>query len=195
MRELRYGIVASPLGELVVGAGDAGCCLVEYLDRGGLPAIRSRIERRYRGRLVEGECDLLTRVRDELREYFAGGRRAFTFPLDLQGSPFERAVWAALLSISYGRTATYGEIARAAGRPLAARAVGRANGANPLAIVVPCHRVVERGGGLRGYGGGAWRKRVLLELEAGSATRACHVISRARSAGSGSAQMSVRPSR
>jgi AraC family transcriptional regulator of adaptative response/methylated-DNA-[protein]-cysteine methyltransferase len=166
MRELRYRIVDSPIGPLVVGVTDTGCCLVEYVDRGGLQSIRDRIERRYRGSLLAASGGLLTQACDELAGYFAGRRQAFGFPLDLAGTPFERAVWAALRSIPYGRTATYGEIARSVGRPHAARAVGCANGRNPLAIVVPCHRVVQQDGGLRGYGGGLRRKRFLLDLEA-----------------------------
>jgi O-6-methylguanine DNA methyltransferase len=98
-------------------------------------------------------------------EYLAGKRTAFALPLDLRGTPFQLAVWQALLAIPYGATRTYREIARAVGRPRAVRAVGSANGANPLALVVPCHRVVASGGGLGGYGGGLALKRRLLAME------------------------------
>jgi methylated-DNA-[protein]-cysteine S-methyltransferase len=103
----------------------------------------------------------------QLGEYFAGERRAFDVPLDLRGSDFQRAVWAALLEIPYGETASYGDIARRVGRPGKARAVGRANGSNPVAVIVPCHRVIGADGTLTGYGGGLERKRLLLDLEAG----------------------------
>lgn len=106
------------------------------------------------------------RVARELREYAAGRRRRFTFRVEAMGTAFERQVWRELRRIPYGETATYGEIARRVGRPGAARAVGAANGRNPIPIVVPCHRVVAAGGKLGGYGGGLALKRRLLDLEA-----------------------------
>jgi methylated-DNA-[protein]-cysteine S-methyltransferase len=115
----------------------------------------------------------LDRVVTQLTEYFAGRRT--DFDLDLRpdgGSPFERRVWAALLEIPYGETASYGEIAARIGHPGKARAVGRANGRNPIAIVCPCHRVIGSDGSLTGYGGGLENKRTLLDLEAGALTLA-----------------------
>ncbi len=106
------------------------------------------------------------RVAAELREYFAGQRTAFTFPFRAEGSDFERKVWAALAEIPYGETRTYGEVAQAIGQPTAARAVGAANGRNPVPLVVPCHRVVAAGGRLGGFGGGIALKQHLLSLEA-----------------------------
>jgi methylated-DNA-[protein]-cysteine S-methyltransferase len=102
---------------------------------------------------------------EQLEAYFAGQRTAFDLQLDLRGSKFQLQVWEALLTIPYGETRSYGEIAEQIGAPGAARAVGFANGRNPIAIVVPCHRVIGASGGLTGYGGGLHRKRVLLELE------------------------------
>jgi methylated-DNA-[protein]-cysteine S-methyltransferase len=102
---------------------------------------------------------------DQLQAYFAGQRTAFDLQLDLRGSEFQRRVWDALLTIPYGETRSYGEIAEQIGAAGAARAVGLANGRNPIAIIVPCHRVIGTGGGLTGYGGGLDRKRALLELE------------------------------
>jgi len=101
----------------------------------------------------------------ELEEYFAGQRRAFSFPLDLRGTDFQRACWQALLQIPYGETRSYADIARAVGRPQGFRAVGMANNRNPVAIVVPCHRVIASDGTLCGYGGGLDIKRKLLQLE------------------------------
>jgi O-6-methylguanine DNA methyltransferase len=101
----------------------------------------------------------------ELQEYFAGGRRRFSFPLDLRGTRFQLDCWRALLAIPYGETRTYADIARAVGRPQGFRAVGMANNRNPVAIVVPCHRVIASDGTLCGYGGGLEVKRKLLELE------------------------------
>jgi methylated-DNA-[protein]-cysteine S-methyltransferase len=103
---------------------------------------------------------------EQLKEYFAGTRRAFELPLNLVGTPFERQAWLALATIPYGTTVSYGEQARRLGHPRAARAVGAANGRNPVSIVLPCHRVVGVGGALTGYAGGLDAKRTLLEHEA-----------------------------
>jgi methylated-DNA-[protein]-cysteine S-methyltransferase len=110
-------------------------------------------------------------VKTQLAEYFAGERTTFDLPLRPDGgTAFERSVWAELLRIPYGETASYGEIAARVGRPGKARAVGRANGRNPIAIVCPCHRVIGSDGSLVGYGGGLDKKRTLLDLEAGALT-------------------------
>lgn len=108
------------------------------------------------------------RAVEQLEEYFAGARVAFDLPLATNGSPFEEGVWDAVSEIPYGETRSYGEVARAVGRPDRARAVGSANARNPLAIIVPCHRVIGSDGSLTGYGGGLERKRALLELEQGA---------------------------
>ena len=109
---------------------------------------------------------LLDQVEGELREYFAGKRREFSpFPLRLSGTPFQQSVWLALLGLPYGAVCTYGELAAAIGRPRACRAVGAALGRNPIAILLPCHRVLGAGGALTGFGGGLEVKRALLALE------------------------------
>jgi methylated-DNA-[protein]-cysteine S-methyltransferase len=109
-------------------------------------------------------------VTEQLREYFAGERSDFDLPLAAPGTPFQHLVWAALRQIPYGGTASYGQVAEVIGRPGASRAVGLANGANPIGIIVPCHRVVGADGGLTGYGGGLERKQFLLDLERRRAT-------------------------
>lgn len=119
----------------------------------------------------ERETPLLEEARIQLSQYFQGQRRVFDLPLQLKGTPFQRAVWQALVEIPYGETRSYGEIATAIGRPKATRAVGMANHVNPLAIVVPCHRVIGKNGSLTGYAGGLDFKRYLLNLEA--AHRGC----------------------
>lgn len=101
----------------------------------------------------------------ELREYFAGRLREFTFPLAPKGTPFQLAVWNALLEIPYGATTSYSDLALRIGKPSAARAVGAANGANPIPVIIPCHRVIGANGSLTGYGGGIERKQWLLALE------------------------------
>jgi methylated-DNA-[protein]-cysteine S-methyltransferase len=109
-------------------------------------------------------------VRRQLAEYFDGERDEFDVPLEMTGTHFQRRVWRALRQIPYGETTTYGELARRVGRPSASRAVGLANGRNPIAVIVPCHRVIGSDGSLTGYGGGLERKRLLLELEVGRGT-------------------------
>jgi methylated-DNA-[protein]-cysteine S-methyltransferase len=112
---------------------------------------------------------LIAEAAAQLEAYFEGKLRRFDLPLDLGGTNFQRRVWAELLTIPYGETRTYAEVAASIGHPAATRAVGAANGQNPIAIIVPCHRVVRTGGGLGGYGGGLDAKRALLDLERGAA--------------------------
>lgn len=110
--------------------------------------------------------DLLENAAGQLAEYFAGTRREFDLPLHMEGTPFQKDVWNALRNIPYGQTVSYGDVARAIGRPKAFRAVGQANHVNPISIIVPCHRVVGHSGSLTGYGGGMSAKELLLALEA-----------------------------
>ena len=119
-----------------------------------------------------GDEAVLAAAAAQLREYFDGSRRAFDLPLDLEGTPFQRRAWLALAEIPYGATRSYGEQARLLGMPRAARAVGAANGANPVPIVLPCHRLVGADGSLTGFGGGLDVKRWLLDFEAGARPRA-----------------------
>ncbi|HEY7818820.1 MAG TPA: methylated-DNA--[protein]-cysteine S-methyltransferase [Vicinamibacteria bacterium] len=114
---------------------------------------------------------LLLRAGEELRSYFEGRRRTFSLPLAPVGTPFQKRVWTVLREIPYGETVSYTELARRAGRPHAVRAAGAANGRNPISILIPCHRVVGKGGSLTGYGGGLGRKRALLELEGALVSR------------------------
>lgn len=155
----------TPLGPMLAAATDTGVCLLEFLDRRMLSTQMAILERRV-GRVVPGRHAHLERLQAELIEYFAGARRHFSVPLVVPGSPFERGVWDELRRIPAGETRSYDALALALGRPGAARAVGRANGRNRLAIVIPCHRVIGADGALTGYGGGLWRKQALLDLEA-----------------------------
>jgi methylated-DNA-[protein]-cysteine S-methyltransferase len=151
---MRYTTIDSPIGELLL-AGDEG-----RLAR--LEMSPFRIEPDW-----ERDDQAFGVVRRQLREYFAGERQEFDVDLALAGNPFELAVWDALLEIPYGETTSYGEVARRIDHPDAPRAVGLANGRNPVAVIVPCHRVIGADGSLTGYGGGLERKRFLLDLEAG----------------------------
>ena len=155
----------SPLGSLVAAAVDDGVCLLEFGDIARIEAQAPRLRRWFQGPIVAGPHPHLNQLRHELEEYFAGQRREFAVPLVVRGAPFELGVWAALQQIPFGDTRSYADIARAVDNPKAVRAVGSANGRNRLAIVIPCHRVVNADGRLGGYGGGLWRKTRLLELE------------------------------
>jgi methylated-DNA-[protein]-cysteine S-methyltransferase len=126
-------------------------------------------------------------VEDQLRAYFAGERRDFDLPLEMPGSAFQERVWSELRRIPYGETIAYRDLAARVGAPQAPRAVGRANGSNRLAIIVPCHRVIATGGGLGGYGGGLPAKRQLLDLEAAARTPSAPLSPRSAFAPPGSA--------
>jgi len=150
---------------MIAVAGDEGLYLLAFADGRRAAAEIRRLRRRLARPIVAGPHRHIERVERELRRYFAGRLRTFRVPVALAGTPFQLAVWRRLGRIPFGRVQTYAGLARALGRPRAQRAVGLANGANPLAIVVPCHRLVGSDGALTGYGGGLWRKRRLLELE------------------------------
>jgi AraC family transcriptional regulator of adaptative response/methylated-DNA-[protein]-cysteine methyltransferase len=145
-------------------------CLLEFSDRRMLETQLTRIRRRL-GPLLPGAHPLLDQLRSELAEYFERKRREFTVPLLYPGTPFQVRVWEALRRIPYGETIAYEKLACSVGAPGAQRAVGHANGQNPIAIVIPCHRVVNKDGKLGGYGGGLWRKQLLLDLERGEQVR------------------------
>ena len=169
METLRYTMQPSPVGPLFIAASEKGLVALEFDARlPGQQTIRPNPrdlrEENKSVRFEKSDGGLDEYVR-ELEEYFAGARREFSFPLDLRGTEFQLACWHALLAIPYGETRTYADIARAVGRPQGFRAVGMANNRNPVAIVVPCHRVIASDGTLCGYGGGLEVKRKLLELE------------------------------
>jgi O-6-methylguanine DNA methyltransferase len=161
-----FSFIESPIGTLVAAAAADGICLLEFDGEERRQRQLAALRRRY-GSVAEGENEHLTILRRELEAYFAGRLRRFTVPLVLAGTDFEKQVWEALCRIPYGGTRTYGDLARELDLPDGFRAVGRANGRNPVSIVVPCHRVVGAGGKLTGYGGGLWRKAHLLALESG----------------------------
>lgn len=165
MKQLRWSTLETPLGMMIGIAADIGLVLCEFVDRPMLSTQLLRAESVTGGTATRGPHDLLEQAQEELREYFAGDRQYFTVPLVLEGSSFQTAVWKELLRVPYGTTTSYEAIARRIHRPGAARAVGRANGDNRMAIIVPCHRVINSDGRLSGYGGGKHRKRRLLELE------------------------------
>jgi methylated-DNA-[protein]-cysteine S-methyltransferase len=149
---IHYSRIDSPVGPLLLAISERGLVALEF-DRGKVAA----------GCVESPERTAPYAL--QLEEYFAGRRRRFDLPLDLRGTDFQKRCWQELLKIPYGETRSYAAIARAIGNPAAVRAVGLANGQNPIAIIVPCHRVIGSDGSLTGYGGGLETKRKLLELE------------------------------
>lgn len=162
---VRLRRIDTPIGPMTIGATDTAVVLADFSERPMMPAQLASIRRRI-GPTGDGDAPLLDATEGQLREYFAGRRIAFDLPLDLPGSAFQERVWSELTRIPYGRTISYRQLAERVAVPAGTRAVGRANGSNRLAIIVPCHRVVASGGGLGGYGGGLAAKRLLLDLEA-----------------------------
>ncbi|MGH8517892.1 MAG: methylated-DNA--[protein]-cysteine S-methyltransferase [Panacagrimonas sp.] len=153
----RHTRVPSPIGELLLVAEDEALCgLYMDLERGWMPRVE----------IGPRDDAALAEARHQLDEYFAGERQVFDLAIRLRGTTFQRQVWEALMEIPYGETRSYGEQARRIGAPDAPRAVGAANGQNPVSIIVPCHRVIGANGALTGYGGGIERKRWLLAHEA-----------------------------
>ena len=158
-----YDTMASPVGELVLAAEDSGLTAIRFEqnrhggdERAGWTPVAS----------ASGpSVAVLAAARAQLAAYFAGERSTFDLPLDPRGTPFQRRVWSALCDIPFGETISYAELARRVGDPRAVRAVGGANGRNPLPLVVPCHRVIGADGSLTGFGGGIDRKRWLLQHE------------------------------
>ncbi|MFN6570658.1 methylated-DNA--[protein]-cysteine S-methyltransferase [Dendronalium sp. ChiSLP03b] len=158
-------ILETPLGVLLVGAVSQGICLIEYTDRRMLEHNYAEICKRFGYPVLPVTNNQIEHLRDELCDYFTGKLTKFTVPLVVHGTAFQERVWSELQRIPYGKTISYDEQAHQIGQPTAVRAVARANGMNRINILIPCHRVIGKDGQLTGYGGGLWRKRLLLELE------------------------------
>jgi AraC family transcriptional regulator of adaptative response/methylated-DNA-[protein]-cysteine methyltransferase len=165
--------LVTPLGSMLAIACDQGIVMLDFVDRKGMEGAIARLRTRFakgstesdNAVIVPGTHRHLEQLQLQLTEYFAGTRQVFSLPLSLGGTPFERRAWEYLPTIPYGQTRSYGEQARGMGQPKTVRAVGRANGMNYLAILIPCHRVIGADGSLTGYGGGLARKRWLLDHE------------------------------
>ena len=156
MSETLYTYMESPIGRLLLAGDGQRLSCVGFPNGKGVVTPRAQWRR---------DDDTFDRVKDQLREYFDGARREFDLPLDLRGTDFQLTVWHELTRIPFGETISYGELARRIGLPAASRAVGAANGANPIPIIVPCHRVIGANGSLTGFGGGIETKKRLLALE------------------------------
>lgn len=159
--------IVTPLGTMVAAATDDDLVVLEFSERFAVPTSSLRLGD-HEFACVAGESSVLQSLRAQLDEYFGGRRARFDLSLRTPGTDFQQRVWTELQTIPPGSTTTYAAVAKAIGRPTAVRAVAGANGDNRIAIVIPCHRVIGSDGKLTGYGGGLWRKRRLLDLEAGA---------------------------
>jgi len=159
-----FKTLETPIGKMVAADFDGQLCMLEF-DGNSVTEQTNLLTRVLKSEARDGNTDLIALASEQLKEYFQKKRRHFELPLYLAGSEFQKTVWNMLLSIPYGKTTSYGWIASKLGKPMAVRAVGRANGCNRIAIVVPCHRVIGQNGDLVGYGGELWRKKWLLEHE------------------------------
>jgi AraC family transcriptional regulator of adaptative response/methylated-DNA-[protein]-cysteine methyltransferase len=162
---LRASWIDTPLGAMLVVADDEKLYLIDFLNRRSLEKEIKRLIKRTKFSIIPGKTSLAEQIEAELKDYFSGKIQEFKTPLFLLGSPFQKRVWEELKKIPKGETRSYAEIATAIGKPSAFRAVALANGANPFAIVIPCHRVINSNGNLGGYGGGIKRKEWLLQHE------------------------------
>lgn len=155
----------SPCGVLLLGSLDDKLCMCDWLVEKHHTRVCSRLKESLEAAIETGTTEVIEHAAGQLDDFFAGQRKRFGIPLLFAGTDFQKAVWKALLDIPYGQTISYGTLAHRIGRPKATRAVANANGANPISIFVPCHRVIGSDGSLTGYGGGLDTKRALLELE------------------------------
>ena len=155
----------SPCGRLRLGSLGRQLCLCDWVEGWHWQATENRLKRLLKAGFVEAPSEATETARRQLDEYFRRERREFDLALLFAGSAFQKRVWAELLRVPYGTTVSYGQMARNIGMPKAVRAVANANGANPISIIAPCHRVIGSNGTLTGYGGGLDTKRFLLELE------------------------------
>ena len=162
---LKADWIDTPIGVMIAVCDANALYLLEFLDRKALPTELKKLRTISRGQLGLGRFAPTDQIETELERFFSGQCATFRTPLAPHGTPFMRSVWDTLRKIPVGETRSYSDVAADLGKPSATRAVARANGANPIAIVIPCHRVIGSDGSLVGYGGGLWRKRTLIELE------------------------------
>ncbi len=155
----------SPCGVLLLGSIGDKLCLCDWRTEKHSARVDNRLKRMWNAEFEEGTSAVIESARQQLDEYFAGKRQTFDIPLLFIGTDFQKTVWSELLKIPFGTSVSYGEVARRIGRPAAVRAVANANGANPMSIFIPCHRVIGSDRSLTGYGGGLGSKQRLLELE------------------------------
>ena len=165
MKKIITKEIETPLGLMIAGITDDKLCLLEFSDPDRLSKTLTKLEKHYRYYLVKGDHNLFNSLEEQLNQYFNGNLTKFKIPLTMIGTDFEQKVWIELQNIPQGKTKSYLEIAKLINNPTGFRAVARANGSNNISIIIPCHRVIASNGNLQGYGGGLWRKELLLNLE------------------------------
>lgn len=164
---LQSAMLETPLGSMLAVADQHALYVLEFVDESQYAAQIERLQKQFKTNIIRGQNDLIDSIKHELKLYFAGQLKAFKTPLFTIGTTFQQTVWKALQNIPYGETRSYADVAVSIGRPRAFRAVARANATNRMAIVIPCHRVINHSGKLGGYGGGLNRKEWMLALERG----------------------------
>ena len=167
-KAIHVGWAETPIGPMIAASRESALILLEFTNRQRMETQIETLKKRFKAPFLPEDDVVIKQTRRELDEYFARKRKDFTIPLDYPGTPFETKVWDELLKIPYGETRSYEQLAEITSSKGAVRAVGSANGRNRIAIVIPCHRVVNKSGALGGYGGGLWRKQTLLSLELGA---------------------------
>lgn len=161
----RSAIIETPLGQMIAIADNKALVLLEFTDRRGLEKEIERLRKRNQAAVIPGKCSPIHSIQKELNEYFENVLKSFRTPIRTNGSPFQEKVWETLKQIPIGHTCSYLDLAKKVGNPKAVRAVANVNGANQLAIIIPCHRVINANGEIGGYGGGLARKKWLIEHE------------------------------
>lgn len=157
--------IDTPFGEMLAGSTTKGICLLEFTDTNRVEMQLPRLEKNFSAEITEGESTFFSQLIEELEAYFTGELQRFSTPLDTKGTKFQMLAWDALLKIPYGETRSYLQQAIAINKPKAFRAVASANRNNRISIIIPCHRVIAKDGGLAGYGGGLDRKEFLINFE------------------------------
>lgn len=165
MNNLFAQCISTPLGDMLALANDTHLEHLSFIDTPLDATGIAALEKLHNRSFVFKNTDLLLTVALQLQEYFAAARTSFEIPLQMKGTTFQQSVWNALIQIPYGNTRSYQQQAKLMQQPLAIRAIAKANGANPIMVIVPCHRIIGSDGSLTGYAGGMWRKKCLLELE------------------------------
>ncbi len=165
MNQINIQYYKTKIGELILGSLDGKLCLLDFRQRKTRVKIEKRIKDILSAEFIEKSDDILEKTKRQIDEYLAGKRKEFDIKILITGTDFQKIVWRALVKVKYGKTASYLDLARKAGREKSARAVANAIGANPIALIIPCHRIIGSDGALVGYSGGLSTKRRLLKLE------------------------------
>ncbi len=165
MKTIHLSYHKTKIGELIICSFEGQICIVDFLYRKMRNTVDKRIKKGLNADFIEKEDDIIIETKKQIDEYLKGKRKAFDIPILMVGSDFQKQVWTALLNVPYGQTASYLDIAKSINNPKAVRAVASANGANSIALIIPCHRIIESNGGLGGYGGGLPAKKRLLKIE------------------------------